>query len=118
MYILNPFVFTVVPSKVRLFILYTQYTANTFLYYAHYVHCTLYAYSTCLTFDITSGYTQLFSLLLDIAFSFFVTNNVVGNGLEPEQMIEIVDSTNNLVGYVSGTLPDTNLQMQIQMITL
>ena len=26
--------------------------------------------------------------------------------LEPEQMIEIVDSTNNLIGYVSGTLPN------------
>ena len=65
-----------------------------------------YAYSTYLTFDITSGYTQLFSLLLDIAFSLFVTNNMAGNGLEPEQLIEIVDSTNNFIGYVSGTLPN------------
>ena len=31
---------------------------------------------------------------------------MVGIGLEPEQMIEIVDSTNNLIGYVSGTLPN------------
>ena len=31
---------------------------------------------------------------------------MVGNSLEPEQIIEIVDSTNNLVGYVSRTLPD------------
>ena len=31
---------------------------------------------------------------------------MAGNGLEPEQMIEIVDSTNNLTGYVSGTLPN------------
>ena len=61
-----------------------------------------YAYSTCLTFDLTSGYTQLFSLLLD----FFVASNMVGNGLEPEQMIEIVDSTNNSIGFVSGTLPN------------
>ena len=30
----------------------------------------------------------------------------MGIGLEPEQMIEIVDSTNNLIGYVSGTLPN------------
>ena len=65
-----------------------------------------YAYSTCLTFDITSGYTQLFSLLLDSAFSFFFTNNMAGNGLEPERLIEIVDSTNNFIGYVSGTLPN------------
>ena len=65
-----------------------------------------YAYSTCVTFDITSGYTQLFSLLLDIAFSFFVTKNMAGNGLEPEQLIEIVDSTNNFIGYVSRTLPN------------
>ena len=31
---------------------------------------------------------------------------MVGNGLELEQMIEIVDSTNHLIGYVSGTLPN------------
>ena len=31
---------------------------------------------------------------------------MVGIGLEPEQMIEIVDSTNSLIGYVSGTLPN------------
>ena len=31
---------------------------------------------------------------------------MVGNGLEPEQLIEIVDSTNNFIGYVSGTLPN------------
>ena len=31
---------------------------------------------------------------------------MAGIGLEPEQMIEIVDSTNNLIGYVSGTLPN------------
>ena len=31
---------------------------------------------------------------------------MVGIGLEPGQMIEIVDSTNNLIGYVSGTLPN------------
>ena len=30
---------------------------------------------------------------------------MAGNGLEPEQMIEIVDSTSNLIGFVSGTLP-------------
>ena len=28
------------------------------------------------------------------------------NGLEPEQMIEMVDSTNNLIGFISGTLPN------------
>ena len=35
---------------------------------------------------------------------------MAGNGLEPEpeQFIEIVDSTNNLVGYVSGTLPNVD----------
>ena len=33
---------------------------------------------------------------------------MAGNGLELEQMIEIVDSTNNLIGYVSGTLPNAN----------
>ena len=33
---------------------------------------------------------------------------MMGNGLEPEpeQLIEIVDSTNNFIGYVSGTLPN------------
>ena len=31
---------------------------------------------------------------------------MVGNGLELEQLIEIVDSTNNFIGYVSGTLPN------------
>ena len=31
---------------------------------------------------------------------------MAGNGLEPEQLIEIVDSTNNFIGYVSGTLPN------------
>ena len=31
---------------------------------------------------------------------------MAGIGLEPEEMIEIVDSTNNLIGYVSGTLPN------------
>ena len=31
---------------------------------------------------------------------------MVGNGLEPEQLIEIVDSTNNFIGYASGTLPN------------
>ena len=31
---------------------------------------------------------------------------MAGIGLEPEQMIEIIDSTNNLIGYVSGTLPN------------
>ena len=31
---------------------------------------------------------------------------MAGNGLEPEQMTEIIDSTNNLIGYVSGTLPN------------
>ena len=31
---------------------------------------------------------------------------MAGNGLEGEQFIEVVDSTNNLVGYVSGTLPE------------
>ena len=31
---------------------------------------------------------------------------MAGIGSEPEQMIEIVDSTNNLIGYVSGTLPN------------
>ena len=33
---------------------------------------------------------------------------MVRNGLEPEQLIEIVDFTNNLVGYVSGTLPNVD----------
>ena len=31
---------------------------------------------------------------------------MAGNGLELEQMIEIVYSTNNLIGYASGTLPN------------
>ena len=31
---------------------------------------------------------------------------MAGNGLKPEQLIEIVDSTNNIIGYVSGTLPN------------
>ena len=31
---------------------------------------------------------------------------MAGNGLEPEQLIEIVDSTKNFIGYVSGTLPN------------
>ena len=31
---------------------------------------------------------------------------MAGNGLEPEQLIDIVDSTNNFIGYVSGTLPN------------
>ena len=112
MHTLNPFVFIVVPSKVKLFyILHTALRKYFCLlsYYAHYAQyalCMHYAYSTCLTFDITSGYTQLFSLVLDIAFSFFVTNNMAGNGLEPEQLIEIVDSTKNFIGNVSGTLPN------------
>ena len=31
---------------------------------------------------------------------------MVGNGLEPEQLTEIVNSTNNFIGYISGTLPN------------
>ena len=70
--------------------------------------CVRYAYSTCLTFDITSGYTRLLFTSLRHWLFFFVTNNMAGNGLEPEQFIEIVDSTNNLVGDVSGTLPNVD----------
>ena len=33
---------------------------------------------------------------------------MAGNSLEPEQLIEIVDSTNNLVGYLSGTFPNAD----------
>ena len=119
MHTLNPFIFIVVPSKVKLFyILHTALSKYFCLlsYYVDYALCMHYAYSTCLTFDITSGYTQLFSLLLGIAFSFFVTNNMAGNGLEPEQLIEIVDSTNNFIGYVSGTLPNVVIDDNIVIL--
>ena len=115
----NPFIFIVVQSKVKLFYILHTSLSKYFCplsYYAHYALCMHYAYSTCLTFDITSGYTQLFPLLLDIAFSFFVTNNMAGNGLEPEQLIEIVDSTNNFIGYVSGTLPNAVIDDNIVIL--
>ena len=105
----NPFVFIVVPSESKFLKISHTVLSKYFCLLSHYAHCAQcmhYAYSTCLTFDITSGYTQLFFLLLDSAFFFFVTNNMVGNDLEPEQLIEIVDSTNNFIGYVSGTLPN------------
>ena len=45
---------------------------------------------------------------------------MVGNGLETEQMIEIVDSTNYLVEYVSGTLLDacTNPNADDNIVTI
>ena len=78
--------------------------------------CVCYAYLTCLTFDITSGYTRLLFASLRHWFFFFVTNNMVGNGIEPEQFIEIVNSTNNLVGYVSGTLPNADTHNNIVIL--
>ena len=63
MHTLNPLDFIVVPSKVmKLF--YILHTGNIFVCFymlkAHYkALCMHYAYSACLTFDITSGYTQL-----------------------------------------------------------
>ena len=41
---------------------------------------------------------------------------MVANGLEPEQLIEIVDSTNNIIGYVSGTLPNAVTDDNIVML--
>ena len=45
---------------------------------------------------------------------------MAGNDLEPEKMIEIVDSTNNLIGYVSGTLPNavTNPNADDNIVTI
>ena len=94
-----------VPSEVGLFYIVHTVLTNIFVSALHTMH---YAYSTCLTFDHASGYSQLFSLLLDSLLDSLLLFccNMVGNGFELEQMKEIVDSTNDLIGYVSGTLPN------------